>query len=249
MKKLTCEMCGSTDIIKQEGVFVCQSCGIKYSVEEAKKMMIEGTVDVSGSTIKIDNSEKFNNLLLLAQRAKLDGDVENALNYYSEISIIAPKNWEAILYTKLFKVMNSTMGKLAVGIQGITKSLDLVFGLIKEQVLESERKSVVKSILMDIHSNIAILDKAVMRSNAYDLISDDYYYTVAELYYTLAEKLISYFKFYEYSYGVCVWGYGPYPYYLGEFEEEFHLIENELQKSREIMLELCEKDGFKMSLF
>lgn len=41
MKQLTCEMCGSTDLIKQDGVFVCQSCGCKYSVEEAKKMMIE----------------------------------------------------------------------------------------------------------------------------------------------------------------------------------------------------------------
>lgn len=44
MKQLTCEMCGSTDLTKQDGVFVCQTCGTKYSVEEAKKMMVEGTV-------------------------------------------------------------------------------------------------------------------------------------------------------------------------------------------------------------
>ena len=37
MKQLTCEMCGSVDLIKQDGYFVCQSCGCKYSVEEAKK--------------------------------------------------------------------------------------------------------------------------------------------------------------------------------------------------------------------
>ena len=60
MKQLTCEMCGSTDLIKQDGVFVCQTCGCKYSVEEAKRMMIEGTVDVSGSTIKVDNNEELN---------------------------------------------------------------------------------------------------------------------------------------------------------------------------------------------
>ena len=41
MKQLTCEMCGGTDLLKQDGVFVCQSCGCKYSVEEAKKMMVE----------------------------------------------------------------------------------------------------------------------------------------------------------------------------------------------------------------
>ena len=41
MKQLTCEMCGSTDIVKDGGVFVCQTCGCKYSVAEAKKMMTE----------------------------------------------------------------------------------------------------------------------------------------------------------------------------------------------------------------
>ena len=64
MKRLVCEMCGSTDLIKTEGVFVCQSCGVKYTVEEARKMMVEGPVDVSGSTVKIDTSEKTENLLL-----------------------------------------------------------------------------------------------------------------------------------------------------------------------------------------
>ena len=62
MKRLTCEMCGSTDIIKQDGVFVCQSCGCKYSVEEAKKMMVEGTVEVQG-TVKVDNSISVDALL------------------------------------------------------------------------------------------------------------------------------------------------------------------------------------------
>lgn len=68
MKQLTCEMCGSTDLIKQDGVFVCQSCGIKYSVEEARKLMIEGKVDVSGSTVFIDNTKQVENDL---KRARL----------------------------------------------------------------------------------------------------------------------------------------------------------------------------------
>ena len=41
MKQLICEMCGGNDLIKQDGVFVCQNCGTKYTVEEAKKMMKE----------------------------------------------------------------------------------------------------------------------------------------------------------------------------------------------------------------
>lgn len=43
MKQLTCEMCEGTNLIKIDGSFTCQSCGTKYSVEEAKKMMLEET--------------------------------------------------------------------------------------------------------------------------------------------------------------------------------------------------------------
>ena len=41
MKRLTCELCGSIDLIKQDGAFVCRSCGMKYTLEEAKKLMAE----------------------------------------------------------------------------------------------------------------------------------------------------------------------------------------------------------------
>ena len=63
MKQLTCEMCGSKDLIKDGGVFVCQSCGCKYSLEEAKKMMIEGTVEVKG-TVSVDSSDVLNNYII-----------------------------------------------------------------------------------------------------------------------------------------------------------------------------------------
>ena len=69
MKKLTCEMCGGTDLIKQDGVFVCQSCGISYSVEDAKRMMVEGTVDLKG-TVKHDKSAFFEKKLQNARIAK-----------------------------------------------------------------------------------------------------------------------------------------------------------------------------------
>ena len=58
MKQLTCEMCGSTDLMTQDGVFVCQSCGTKYSVEEAKKMMVEVGVAVEvKNAAQLESSE------------------------------------------------------------------------------------------------------------------------------------------------------------------------------------------------
>ena len=98
MKQLTCEMCGSTDLIKDGGVFVCQTCGTKYSVEEAKRMMIEGTVDVQG-TVKVDNSAFVEKYLANARRAKEKEDWEETEKYYNMVEQNDPDNIEAIFYS------------------------------------------------------------------------------------------------------------------------------------------------------
>ena len=35
MKKIQCELCGSNNLVKEDGYFVCQYCGTKYSLEDA----------------------------------------------------------------------------------------------------------------------------------------------------------------------------------------------------------------------
>ncbi len=95
MKQLTCEMCGGTDLLKQDGVFVCQSCGTKYSVEEAKKMMVEGVVDVSGSTVKVDNSESINNYYKIAEQAYESHNLKEAESYCNKIIEIDSMNYKA----------------------------------------------------------------------------------------------------------------------------------------------------------
>lgn len=47
MKKLICEVCGSTEIKKEDNVYVCESCGCKYSVEDVKKLLVEGEITVN----------------------------------------------------------------------------------------------------------------------------------------------------------------------------------------------------------
>lgn len=41
MKKIRCEICGYTNIIKENGLFVCQNCGVKYTLAEAKSLLCE----------------------------------------------------------------------------------------------------------------------------------------------------------------------------------------------------------------
>lgn len=104
MKKISCEMCGSSDLIKQDGVFVCENCGMKYSLEDAKKMMIEGTVEVKG-TVKIDNSAFVKKYLENARRAYDKEDWEEVEKYYNMVEQNSPNNIEAIFFSSFGKAM------------------------------------------------------------------------------------------------------------------------------------------------
>ena len=101
MKALQCEMCGSQDLVKDGGVFVCQSCGTKYTVEEAKKMMVEGTVDVKG-TVKVDTSDELKNLYEIARRAKDAENSDNAAKYYDMIESISEQDGYYVLLKQGF---------------------------------------------------------------------------------------------------------------------------------------------------
>lgn len=106
MKKLTCDMCGSTELLKQDGLFICQSCGTKYSVEEAKRMMIEGPVEVQGTVI-VDDSVFVANQLDNARRANKNEDWEAVEKYYNLVVQHAPKNMEAVFFIDYSRVMYS----------------------------------------------------------------------------------------------------------------------------------------------
>jgi len=41
MKELTCDLCGSTELIMSEGVIACQTCGTKYSKEKGRRSITE----------------------------------------------------------------------------------------------------------------------------------------------------------------------------------------------------------------
>ena len=145
MKALTCETCGSTTLIKEGGVFVCQSCGTKYSVEEAKKMMVEGTVDVKG-TVKVDTSDELQNLYEIARRAKDSNNSENATKYYDMILVKDPSSWEANFYVVYYKAMSCTIGQITSAGNSIVNCLPSVIDLVESNVAEDEKENVFKEI-------------------------------------------------------------------------------------------------------
>ena len=148
MKQLTCEMCGGTDLIKQDGVFVCQSCGMKYSVEEAKKMMIEGTVHVVGS-VSIDNSGSYDRIVELAKDAFADGMWESAYDYYCQAVAIKPNDAESVLRQGLsFLGKNGVQSSIPTSCTNkVSRAIDLM-----KQFPQDQRTALIDTFLKDIKS-------------------------------------------------------------------------------------------------
>lgn len=91
MKKMQCEVCGSTSIKKVgDTVFECQSCGTQYSKEEVQKLLVEIT-----GTVKIDHSEDIENTLKRAEQFEKEGDVRKAEQYYEKVLDMEPENSKA----------------------------------------------------------------------------------------------------------------------------------------------------------
>ena len=96
MQAIRCELCGSQDIVKEDGLFVCRNCKTKYSPDEARKLV---------GTVKIDNSETVENLFTLARRAFQTKNYADAERYYTMILPEAPDNVEACFFREISKAM------------------------------------------------------------------------------------------------------------------------------------------------
>ncbi|MBR3311631.1 MAG: hypothetical protein IKG15_07440 [Solobacterium sp.] len=157
MKQLTCEMCGSTNLIKQDGLFVCQACGTKYSVEEAKKMMIEGQVDVSGSTVKIDNTASVDNYFNMAESAYESNNSEEAENYCNKIIEIEPANYKAWFLKGKAAGWQSTLSNLRIeeAVNCFSKAVDYAPEEEKEEYKKNAAKETesLSSALMNVCCN------------------------------------------------------------------------------------------------
>ena len=170
MKALTCEMCGSTNLIKQDGVYVCQSCGTKYSVEEARKMMVEGTVSVKG-TVKLDNSDELRNLYEIARRAKDTDNSENALKYYDMILVKDPNSWEAQFYVVYYKAMCCTIAGISSAALSVSSCFASVFELIDKTIETEEEKA---KIIDEIYCRSVVIANMLYNGSASHYNDIDY---------------------------------------------------------------------------
>ena len=180
MNKLVCEMCQSNDMVKQDGYFVCQACGTKYTVEEAKKLMIEGTVDVSGSTVKVDNTSFVQKSLENARRAKAKEDWEECEKYYNMVEQHEPKNIEAIFFSAYGKakmgMVDSDRFKREQKVNVLKNSISVIDDNYDNSPEKYEEN---KKLITDMHEYLMKMVNGNFvynaQSNGYGVKNDSYY--------------------------------------------------------------------------
>lgn len=150
MKKIVCEMCGG-ELIKDSGVFVCQNCGCKYSVEEAKKMMVEveGTVNVA------INKDKENQILKKrADEAYATETWLDAAKYYTDYLNNTDGDYETNYRCLLSKTQ--CRGNIHNGLPYIGKSIELALSKLSDYA-----KELVNDNLLSSDERIAKINYAI----------------------------------------------------------------------------------------
>ncbi len=103
-------------------------------------MIVEGTVDVTGSTVKIDTSVELANLYQIARRAKNDNNSVNAAKYYDMVLVKDPTSWEASFYVVYFKAMECKIAEIQSAAISVTNCIDTVLKLIRNHVSDREEQ-------------------------------------------------------------------------------------------------------------
>ncbi len=107
MKRIVCEMCGSNKLIKRGGIFECQYCGCQYTLEEARKLLVEGTV-------KVDESDKVANWMKMADSAFNNSSWSEAYGYYCKVLEVYPDEWRSIYRKALSLGWQSSVGNIHI---------------------------------------------------------------------------------------------------------------------------------------
>ena len=157
MQAIRCELCGSQDIVKEDGLFVCRNCKTKYSPDEARKLV---------GTVKIDNSETVENLFTLARRAFQTRNYADAERYYTMILPEAPDNVEACFFSEISKAMTigvtDTRGDFTTS---YLNGIRTVFALYKKNGYNANEKAKIDVLVDFILGHTRELETQVKKSS------------------------------------------------------------------------------------
>ena len=186
LQAIKCEVCGSTDLIKKDGVFVCRYCGMQYSLPEVQKML---------GTVKIDKSEERNNYFILARRFFAGTNYADALKYYDLALREDPQNWEAIYLYAVTSVATQDCNYLYRNLESIINMSKVYLRQIATDTPE-ENQMVDVNLFIDAHTlfirkGTELMAEYIRNSGADMRKPENYYYafgySAIDVYGTLRE--------------------------------------------------------------
>lgn len=120
MKKMVCELCGETDFMKRDGFFECLTCGMKYSLEEARKLFQEinslpEKETVEQGTPDVVSEQEYQNLVKNADATYESGNYETAYQLYTSILNIDPEDVHCVFKRALSSFNQTNLQKDRTG--------------------------------------------------------------------------------------------------------------------------------------
>ena len=140
MKAIRCEICGSADVVKQNGLFECRYCGAKYSPEEVRNLI---------GSVRIDRTEETENYLTLARRSLNESNFEKAEEYFELILRNDPNHLEAVFFRPFCAAMQAEPENLRQAAGSFRQSLRSVFEMIGTQDGDDPRISSFVELVFD----------------------------------------------------------------------------------------------------
>ena len=140
MQAIKCELCGSNEFTKVDGLFQCNHCNTKYTLEEAKKLIVSGTVEVVKG-----NAEK-ERLINKANFLKSLNEIEKANSIFLEIIDEYPddyRGWYGAFDIIKYKILNKKILP--------NSGLPIALKYAKFVMINSDTNEITDQILNDIN--------------------------------------------------------------------------------------------------
>lgn len=149
-----CPNCGAEVNLDESRDFgFCSYCGTKVVQD---KIIVEHT-----GSIRVDRSERLNNLYILARRARDDNNSEKAAQYYDQVLQEDPNSWEANFYSVYFQSMNCKIGEIESAAIRMINCEDTILKLINESVTDLNEK---KAALVDVSKRLLNISTILYKS-------------------------------------------------------------------------------------
>ena len=128
---MNCPNCGAqVDMDDSREFGYCSICGSKVMVD---RMIVEHK-----GSVKIDQSDKVKNALIVARRARENNDIENAKRNYDIVLAEEPNNWEAYFYSTILSACGIKNAEIGSAITMVNNCFYSTKDIIDDAIIDSE---------------------------------------------------------------------------------------------------------------